>query len=536
MNKYEIIRKLSATAAAPVVRLDSKWVADGSWPKSLRKRAEASVRFLLTKHDRVLCDDLTVEFLAERTGTVTIEAPDDCERWALISIYWPHMRCRYAVRCAAWAKHPPLPGLGLTDREVELVYMMCDELSSRKSYTGSSFDIEYELSDNISENVQTAQELGDFDEQRFLTLLKNDPLALPVLEAALLSAVWSSPDMEHLPAFLLNFVLPNAQSAAVREGVDEHFHAVDLLRSPDAPFERTFTFRFENASLPVYPLSAAGRMIILEPVGDPARKALMDALTEVSHIRHNIGDTAYRPLPAFPVTVTTRAFPSHLAYNVEVPKDVHALTDAEADLLRRAAAKLLQHVPTVVWNLNNAMFDLSARPNAYRYNASERWISLVQLYIRKALLTRVDCLEAFDKLTARVMREQREAQAQRTSTIEDGVAFVLDPERYRDAISPRPKTLEQLDETVAFPYTSHGVPLLAYNTAQFERLLQRAGVGPELVPAVVQALKERSIFERENIKVNIDNTSRRYFAIPVKMFKNSVIPAIPAGQEEDNDV
>ncbi len=535
MNRNEIPRKLSATAAAPVVRLDLKWMKDGSWPKSLHKRAKASVRFLPTKHDRVLCDDLTVEFLAERTGTVTIEGPDDCERWALISIYWPHMRYRYAVRCTAWAKHPSLPGLGLTDREVELVYMMCDELSRRKSYTDDSFDIEDELSDDISENVQTAQELGGFDEQQFLSLLKNDPLALPVLEAALLSAVWTAPDMEHLPAFLLNFVLPNAQSAAVRKGVDDHFHTVDLLRSPGAPFERTFTFRFENASLPVYPLSAAGRMIVLEPVGDPARKALINAITEVSHIRHNTGNAADRPLPAFPVTVA-REFPSHIAHNVEVPKDVHVLTDAEADLLRLAAAKLLRHVPTVVWNLNNAMFDLSARPNAYRYNASERWISLVQLYIRKALLTRVDCLEAFDKLTARVMREQREAQAQRTSTIEDGVAFVLDPERYRDAISPRPKTLEQLDETVAFPYTSHGVPLLAYNTAQFERLLQRAGVGPELVPAVVQALKERSIFERENIKVNIDNTSRRYFAIPVKMFKNSVIPAIPAGQEEDNDV
>lgn len=75
--------------------------------------------------------------------------------------------------------------------------------------------------------------------------------------------------MEYLPAFILNFMLPNAQSATVREGVDEHFQTVDLLRSPDAPFERVFTFRFENASLPVYPLSAAGRMIVLEPIGDP---------------------------------------------------------------------------------------------------------------------------------------------------------------------------------------------------------------------------------------------------------------------------
>lgn len=134
------------------------------------------------------------------------------------------------------------------------------------------------------------------------------------------------------------------------------------------------------------------------------------------------------------------------------------------------------------------------------------------------------------------MREQREAQVQRTLTIDDGVAFILDPERYKDAISPRPKTLEQLDETVAFPYTSRGVPMLIYNTAQFERLLQRAGVGSELVPDVVQALKERSIFERENIKINTAGTSRRYYAIPAKMFKNSVIPAIPAGQEENNDV
>ena len=524
-----LYRKLAATATAPVVRLDSKWIADGSWPKHLRRRANASVSFLLTKHGSVMCDGLTVGFLAERTDTITVSGPDICERWAILAVRYPDMRYRYAVRCTAWEKHPPLPGLGLTDREVELVYLMCDELSRRKAYADDVFDVADELFDNIDDNVQIAQELGDFDEQRFLALLKNDPLALPVLEAALLSAVWTAPNMEYLPAFLLNFMLPNAQSATVREGVDEHFHAVDLLRSPDAPFERVFTFRFENASLPVYPLSAAGRMIVLEPIGDPARKALTDALTEIAHIRHNIGDAADRPLPAFPVTVA-RAFPSHLAHNVEVPKDVHVLTGAEADLLRLAAAKLLQHVPTVVSDLNDALSDLSARPSAYRYKAPERWISLVLLYIRKA------CREAFDQLTARMMREQREAQVQRTLTIDNCVAFVLDPERYKDAISPRPKTLEQLDETVAFPYASRGVPMLVYNTAQFERLLQRAGVGSELVPDVVQALKERSIFERENIKINTDGTSRRYYAIPAKMFKNSVIPAIPAGQEEDNEV
>lgn len=198
-----LYRKLAATATAPVVRLDSKWIADGSWPKHLRRRANASVSFLLTKHGSVMCDGLTVGFLAERTDTITVSGPDICERWAILAVRYPDMRYRFAVRCTAWEKHPPLPGLGLTDREVELVYLMCDELSRRKAYADDVFDVADELFDNIDDNVQIAQELGDFDEQRFLALLKNDPLALPVLEAALLSAVWTAPNMEYLPAFLL---------------------------------------------------------------------------------------------------------------------------------------------------------------------------------------------------------------------------------------------------------------------------------------------------------------------------------------------
>ena len=171
MNEI-LYRKLAATATAPEVRLDSKWIADGSWPKHLRRRANASVSFLLAKYDRVLFDDLTVGFLAERTDTMSIDGPDRCERWAIVAIRYPNMRHRFAVRCTAWEKHPPFPGLGLTDREVELVYIMCDELSRRKAYADDVFDVSDELFDNIDDNVQIAQELGDFDEQRFMALLE----------------------------------------------------------------------------------------------------------------------------------------------------------------------------------------------------------------------------------------------------------------------------------------------------------------------------------------------------------------------------
>ena len=106
-------RKLAATATAPVVRLDSKWIADGSWPKHLRRRTNASVSFLLTKHNSVMCDGLTVGFLAERTDTMTVSGPDGCERWAILAVRYPDMRYRFAVRCTAWEKHPPRSRAGI---------------------------------------------------------------------------------------------------------------------------------------------------------------------------------------------------------------------------------------------------------------------------------------------------------------------------------------------------------------------------------------------------------------------------------------
>ena len=524
-----LTRKLAATATAPVVRLDSKWVSDGSWPKHLRRRANASVSFLLSKHGSVLCDDLAVGFLAERTDTMSIDGPDRCERWAIVAIRYPNMRHRFAVRCTAWAKHPPFPGLGLTDREVEIVYLMCDELSRRKAYTDDVFDVADELFDNIDDNVQIAQELGDFDEQRFLALLKNDPLALPVLEAALLSAVWTAPNMEYLPAFLLNFMLPNAQSATVREGVDEHFHAVDLLRSPDAPFERVFTF--ENASLPVYPLSAAGRMIVLEPIGDPARKALTDALTAVAHMRHNIGDAADRPLPAFPVTVA-RAFPSHLAHNVEVPKNVHVLTDAEADLLRLAAAKLLQHVPTVVWDLSNAFADLNSRPGAYRYRLPDEWSSLARQYIGYKLFQSANHLAEFRDLIEQVSREEHEQEINRIATIDKAVEFVLTPSRYANVTSEKPMSAEGLKETIVFQTIHKREPVMAFVPERFEAFLRRVD-GSVVADAVLEALKNRGIIAHRTENIRIAAETKRFHIIPLKKCINSSVATVTGGHSDE---
>lgn len=321
----------------------------------------------------------------------------------------------------------------------------------------------------------------------------------------------------------------------MREYVAEHFHAVDLLRSPAAPFSHPMTLRLEKSQEPIYAPAASGRLVLLNPVGD-AISRLVNEIERRAHEQLLSGEAEDRPFAAFPITITTRALPSAYAYNVPVSADTHSLREEDADCLRLAAAELLRYVPDAARTLSDAIDDLACHPRAYRMSLPERWVILVRRFVRHFLLTSESARDTFDRISGEAERLHKEDELRRAETIDCSVAFLLDPERYKDAISPRPKTLEQLDETVAFPYTSHGVPMLVYNTAQFERLLQRAGVGSELVPDVVQALKERSIFERENIKINTDGTSRRYYAIPAKMFKNSVIPAIPAGQEEDNDV
>lgn len=442
---------------------------------------------------------------------------------------------RFAVRATAWEKKPPFPGLDLSHGETDLIYLMCDELSRKSAYLEHIYEIDREVFHDLNANVQSAKELGEFDETRFIGLLTTDPLALPVLEAVLLSAVWNEPMLGNIPNFVLNFVLPNAQSTVVRERVDEHFHAIDLLRSPSAPFNRTMTLRLENTQMPALSPAASGRLVLLNPVGDAISK-LTGVLEQCSHEQLLSGDTEDRPFAAFPITVTTRAFPSAYAYNVTLSANTHELRDEDADCLRLAAAKLLRYVPDAAQKLSDAIDNLACHPRAYRTNLPERWITLARQFVRYVLLTSDAASETFDRITGEAERVNKEAELRRAQMIDCGVAFLLNPERYKDAISPRPEDLEELSETVVFPYTCKGEKLLAYNPDRFPGLLQRAGVAPELVPDVVQALKDRSIFTSENVKTNVGSASRRFLAIFLSKFENSVIPAIPAGQEEDNDV
>lgn len=504
--KNSEIRKLSAVTSAQVVPLGTRWREDKEWPQRLRKRAKASDELFISKDGVVVSSDLRVGFLAERIETVCISHANGYARWNVVAIYFDDIVHRFAVRATAWDKRPSFPNLDMSVREVSLVYQMCDILSRKRAFQKNIYNIDRQISLDLVSNVHRAKELGKFGETRFIGLLTTDPLALPVLEATLFAAVWNEPALENAPQFVLNFMLPSTQAATVREYVAEHFHAVDLLRSPAAPFSHPMTLRLKKGQEPVYAPAASGRLVLLNPVGDAISK-LTGVLEQCSHEQLLSGEAEDRPFAAFPITITTHALPAAYAYNVPVSADTHSLREEDADCLRLAAAKLLRYVPDAAQKLSDAIDDLASHPRAYRTNLPERWITLARQFIHSFLLTSESARNTFDRISGEAERLHKETELRRAESIDRGVAFLLNPERYKDAISPRPEYLEELSETVVFPYTCKGEKLLAYNPDRFPGLLRRAGVGPELVPDVTQALKDRAIFTSENVKINVGSAS-----------------------------
>lgn len=506
--KNSEIRKLSAVTTAQVVPLGTRWREDKEWPQRLRKRAKAGDELFISKDGVVVVSDLRVGFLAERIEIVCISHASGYARWIIVAVYGDEIEHRYAVRATEWEKHPDLPSLDLSRHETEtdLVYQMCDILSRKRAFQENIYNIDRQISLDLVSNVHRAKELGEFDENRFIALLTTDPLVLPVLEATLFAAVWSEAALENAPQFILNFILPSTQAATVREYVAEHFHAVDLLRSPAAPFSHPMTLRLEKTQEPIYAPAASGRLVLLNPVGD-AISRLVNEIERRAHEQLLSGEAEDRPFAAFPITITTHALPAAYAYNVPVSADTHSLREEDADCLRLAAAKLLRYVPDAAQKLSDAIDDLASHPRAYRTNLPERWITLARQFIHSFLLTSESARNTFDRISGEAERLHKEAELRRAQMIDCGVAFLLNPERYKDAISPRPEYLEELSRTVVFPYTCKGEKLLAYNPDRFPSLLRRAGVGLELVPDVTQALKDRAIFTSENVKINVGSAS-----------------------------
>ena len=177
------------------------WPDNDAFPAKLCDRVDASDYFI-TNRGAVIASDLRVPFLAEQVGAVGISSADVHTRWKIVAIYQSDIRFTYAVRTTAWDKKPRFPGLDLSDREVDIVYESATPYPAIVRTLRKIFRRKRHFADILS-NTHAAKLLGAFDESRFIELLQNDPLALPVLEAVLLAGVWSESTLESVLNFLM---------------------------------------------------------------------------------------------------------------------------------------------------------------------------------------------------------------------------------------------------------------------------------------------------------------------------------------------
>ena len=315
----------------------------------------------------------------------------------------------------AWDKKPRFPGLDLSDREVDIVYEMCDTLSRNRAYIEKDFSTEKTLFADILSNTHAAKLLGAFDESRFIELLQNDPACPAGSRGCTARRCVERIDTGKRPEFPYGFSRYRTRKRFRFVKTSKiTFTLLIYWRSPSAPFERPLTLRLENSQPPVYSPAASGRLVLLEPIGDAPRKLLIDTIEQHSRI-----SAAYQQRRGTPVCrVPHRHLHAYLSGGVCVTPSLcpnrHALCASPTQtafawrLPSCCAAFLEQQARST-----RPLMILPAIHTPTGWNLPERWITIARQFIRHALLTNENSRAAFDRISGEAERVAKEAQLSR---------------------------------------------------------------------------------------------------------------------------
>lgn len=535
MKNPKIIR-LITNVDRPVIALGTKANLHGQCRRvdKLIRRAKNDPELDINRFVAFGPDGVIVHLLAEITHTFELTGFGATKRWRKLRVVRHGRSIFYAVRVVEWEKHPALPGLDLAKEELELLYFMAERLSRAKAYHEQRFDASAILDEVAENNVLRAEELGELDDRRLLDLLRIDPLALRALQAALLACVWSNLEAEELPAFALNFAVVKNWKAEQNTAFLQHFAAVDLFRAPNACYGGPLCVKLDAVKdcgklSPLY-----GRLVLHQVGSADIRDRLVEGLRDAAR-RRALGAFQDEPMPAFPVIVGTAILPEDVAINIVQTKNQHVLTPTEADTLRLAAAHLLACPAELVRTLDSELWKLSRDPRAYAMSTTALWMRAIERTMLELLFDDAQLREEAGMLFGDQQETEREALRARIGKIEEGIDFLLSPDRYADAIlGAKPGDEAAFEDAAAFYGFIEGGRALAINKSQLPRLLMRVGVAEELVDDVLEGMKERGIIAHASVPVRIGTATKRVIAIPAKKLLNYSVSAVTGGRKAED--
>ncbi len=537
MKKKKIMRNLIGGLHLSVVYLGSEPNITGE-SKALDKlicRIEKDEGFDIDANLLFAPDGQMVHLIAEQLEVIEAVGCGAPSRWRVIRVIRHGASTFYAVKASEWQNHPALPGLDLSSWEVDLVYSLCEQISLSQAFKESRFDFSRFMDRLIYKNVQKAAALGCLDENQLISLLQVDQIALHALEAALLTCVWGIFDAEELPAFAMNLVTrKNAKNEEVKAMV-QHFAAVDMLCPPEACCGGPLTIRLEAVKDIGKLASLFGRLTLCQAGTSDVRQSLIAMMREAAG-RRAMSMPEQNLVPVFPVIVGTVLWPADVAVNIVVPDSVHVLTDAEADTLRLAAARMFERRWILANTLRDQLDNLRRDPRSYRMGMIDMWTKGVQRTMALMLFHDPACRLEAGRLFGEQVDMELEVLRTRVQKVEEGIDFLLSPNRYADAIlDAKPKDEETYSATVAFKYRWKGKQVIAINKKLLPSLLMRVGVTADLVDDVINGLKDRAVIEHASEVINVGNGSKRMLLIPVEKLQNYGITAVTGDNEEDED-
>ena len=480
-------------------------------------------------------DGQMVHLLAEQVAVIEAVGCGASSRWRVIRVIRHGASTFYGVKASDWQNHPALPGLDLSSWETDLIYALCEQISLSQAFVESRVDLSEFVDRVIDKNVRKADALGCLDENQLIGLLQVDQIALHALEAALLTCVWGIFDAEELPAFAMNLVTrKNAKNEEVKAMV-QHFAAVDMFCPTKACCGGPLTIRLEAVKDIGKLASLFGHLALCQASTSDVRNSLITMMREAARKRV-MSMPGPDPFPVFPVIVGTVLWPADVAVNIVVPDSVHVLTDAEADTLRMAAARMFERRWILANTLRDQLDNLRRDPRSYRMSVIELWTKGVQRTMAIVLFRDPACRLEAKKLFGEQVDAELEVLRTRVQKVEEGVDFLLSPDRYADMIcSERPKDEKTYHATVAFPYRQKGEQMVAFNKDLLPKLLMRVGVTADLVDDVINGLKDRGVIEHASGVVKAGIGSKRMLLIPVEKLQNYGVTAVTGDVEEDED-
>lgn len=519
-----IAGSLAAGQTGSILSLGRRSLPDRA-ERDLIKRIKADEGLSWANGATTTANGVTVPGFAIWNGTQATNVCEYTHRHRLLALCRPDACYLYAVPVGMLGRKIVLPNLDLADFELEAYQLIADRITPNcAEYT---LELPHPAKAMIKSN--RAEWRDDFLNAEALgqLLKRHADWIFPLIAAALDAQFRSFAACADVPVGCYNFTAKKPSMQA-EQTIRSVLGALNL------------TVQGENCcSVPVEIIvqdtadlddwaGCPDRIILLRTATGVPLKPLFDQLD--SSARQRIFGGVFPPrLATVPIIRSRTFFGRADTMDVELPSAIDPLSDWQLDLLRITAARTITKAN--VTEAHRRWFVAMHSKARYRLDSFDVWRhAIVQVFLEANLPSHGAAFDdAYDGWES-AQESQFRAEAEREERLQRALALLSDQSRFESEIIPKPPTVSEairlLDEdktAVAFRHvptqgSDKGKRFIVFSNSSMLRLLQRAGLTPELYEVFKKRATELGILVKQSRPVKLgDHTFNGFWIIDQKL-------------------